>query len=1021
MKLHRLEVRAFGPFADEVVVDLDALGADGLFLLHGDTGAGKTTLLDAVAFALYGRVPGARNEAKRRRCDRAAPSTRTQVRLEVTIAGHRLELTRTPEYQRAKTRGIGFTVEKARVVLRWIGVAPSGRGEDGLTRADEVGDVVGELLGMSADQFFQVVLLPQGDFARFLRADTAERGVLLEQLFDTGRFGTVEEWFALARRDAGTRLREADAEVDRVIARVAEAARVAPPDRVEAAWMADLRDHLADLADLAAQRAALSRLAAEALSAEFHRAQDRQDRVRRLRDVLARLATLDGRTRELDRFRAQIERHRRTLRVTAAHAALVEARRDHLLRREAHTRAVDELRELVASGSASASGSGSALGEPGAARNPLSANSSGPAALSDLADASLRPARAREWAAADRDLAGALAEFDVHAAEHDRDSAALAAARRRHHQAEVDAVDVEQRLAALPALINELAERVNRARSARDRLPSAAAAVPAAKQVLQAAESLPDLLTQQREAIVRVTAAVDGHQRAVDERQSLVERRIAGMAGELASRLGTGAPCPVCGSAEHPRPAAPADDAVTAAQIRAAQQAERAAAAERDRATAERTMLDAAISAATERAGAQDLESARGLLRQATKAHAALAAEARALDELLGRQDGASKALFEHSLHRDELAQAVAGATAEIAAIQPRVAEREVRLRAALAGHPSVVSRRSSLLAVAAAWDTVASATESAAAASAAEVERQAALAREVAAAGFLDLDDAMAAASVDIDQLTRDMRAAEDARTAVQGQLRDPALAGVDPDEEWDVAGRRARADESARLAEVARSRSDAAADRRDQVGRACSRLLTAWREREPIAAADAEISALADVVHGRGQNALGMSLRTYVLAARLRQVADAAGQRLQRMSAGRYGFVHSTDREARGKAGGLGLDIFDAWSGLVRPAKTLSGGESFLASLALALGLADVVASEAGGRVLDTLFVDEGFGGLDADTLDLVMGTLDELRAGGRVVGVVSHVTELQQRIPSRLCVRRTPLGSSIEMYSC
>ena len=141
---------------------------------------------------------------------------------------------------------------------------------------------------------------------------------------------------------------------------------------------------------------------------------------------------------------------------------------------------------------------------------------------------------------------------------------------------------------------------------------------------------------------------------------------------------------------------------------------------------------------------------------------------------------------------------------------------------------------------------------------------------------------------------------------------------------------------------------------------------------------------------------------------------------QRLERMSAGRYGVVHSTDRESRGKAGGLGLDIFDAWSGLVRPAKTLSGGESFLASLALALGLADVVASEAGGRVLDTLFVDEGFGGLDSDTLDLVMGTLDELRAGGRVVGVVSHVTELQQRIPNRLRVLRTPLGSAIEMHT-
>ena len=167
---------------------------------------------------------------------------------------------------------------------------------------------------------------------------------------------------------------------------------------------------------------------------------------------------------------------------------------------------------------------------------------------------------------------------------------------------------------------------------------------------------------------------------------------------------------------------------------------------------------------------------------------------------------------------------------------------------------------------------------------------------------------------------------------------------------------------------------------------------------------------------MHGRGQNALGMSLRTYVLADRLKQVADAAGQRLDRMSAGRYTFVHSTDREARGKAGGLGLDILDGWSGLVRPTKTLSGGESFLASLALALGLADVVAAEAGGRVLDTLFVDEGFGSLDPDTLDLVMGTLDELRAGGRVVGVVSHVDELRQRIPSQVRVCRTPQGSTL-----
>lgn len=991
MRLHRLELRAFGPFADEVVVNLDALGSDGLFLLHGDTGAGKTTLLDAVAFALYGRVPGARNEAKRLRCDRSAPATRTQVRLEATIAGHRLELTRNPEYQRAKSRGTGFTVEKAKVVLRWIGAAPSGRCEDGLTRADEVGDVVGDLLGMSADQFFQVVLLPQGDFARFLRADTAERGVLLERLFDTGRFGTVEEWFAAARRDAGSRLREADARVDRLVERVAEAARVDIPQERGLEWIAALRDRLADLADAAAEQAAICRRDRDALSTALRSVQDRQDRVRRLREVRSRLAGLDERSPQLARFRTLIERHRRTSGIAAAHSALLASQDELALRKDEHAAAMDALGVL--------------------------AGVDGAVSTADISVAA--PDKARARAAADRELAGALAELVAQAAEHERDLTLLEAARRRHHQAEVDAVDVEQQLAGLPALIDDLTERVTAARSARDRLPAAQEAVTAADQVLRAARSLPDLLARQGEAQARATAAVDGHQRAVDHRQSLVERRIAGIAGELAGGLCPAAPCPVCGSAEHPRPAAAAPDAVTAAQVRSAQEAERAAAVERDRATAERSSADAAVNRAVERAAGLTVGLAQATLRQASREHAVMATAARTLDELLGRQDSAGKALFEHSLRRDELAQAVAGAKAEIAAIAPRVQERESRLRAAQAGHDSVPSRRAHLLDRAMALEALAAAAEVAAAADRATAMFRRELDVQVAAAGFAGLDEAMDAASVDAERLTCELRAAEDARTAVEGLLRDPALAGVDPDEQLDVGDVRARAEAAVRRAEAAFSTADAAGDRRDQVGRACLRLVAAWREREPVRDAEREITALAEVIHGRGQNALGMSLRTYVLAARLRQVADAAGQRLERMSAGRYGFVHSTERESRGRAGGLGLDIIDAWSGLVRPAKTLSGGESFLASLSLALGLADVVAGEAGGRVLDTLFVDEGFGGLDADTLDLVMGTLDELRAGGRVVGLVSHVTELQQRIPSRLRVRRTPQGSIVEMH--
>ena len=144
--------------------------------MQGDTGAGKTTLLDAVAFALFGRVPGPRNEAKRLRCDRAPADVVTQVRLEATIGGHRLEITRARSTSGPRRAASASPCSEARSSLRWVGAAPAGRRREGLTRADEVGDAVIDLLGMSADQFFQVVLLPQGDFARFLRADTAERG-----------------------------------------------------------------------------------------------------------------------------------------------------------------------------------------------------------------------------------------------------------------------------------------------------------------------------------------------------------------------------------------------------------------------------------------------------------------------------------------------------------------------------------------------------------------------------------------------------------------------------------------------------------------------------------------------------------------------------------------------------------------------------------------------------------------------------------------------------------------------------
>jgi exonuclease SbcC len=209
-------------------------------------------------------------------------------------------------------------------------------------------------------------------------------------------------------------------------------------------------------------------------------------------------------------------------------------------------------------------------------------------------------------------------------------------------------------------------------------------------------------------------------------------------------------------------------------------------------------------------------------------------------------------------------------------------------------------------------------------------------------------------------------------------------------------------------------------ARQRATDVAELAGRLRAAWEESRPALAAFEELTELTDVVNGRGQNARKMSLRAYVLAARLEEVAIAATARLQKMSDDRFSFVHTDVAGPRGTRGGLGLDVLDAYSGSTRSTKTLSGGETFLASLALALGLADVVAAETGGALLDTLFVDEGFGMLDANTLDEVMDTLDELRAGGRVVGLVSHVEELRHRIPTRLRVHKSRTGSRVELIA-
>ena len=294
MRPHRLRVTAFGAFGATVEVCFDDLASAGLFLLHGETGAGKTTLLDAIGFALYGRVPGERGKARRLRSDHAASGAPTEVQLEATMGGRRMRITRKPEQQRPKRRGGGTTTEQAKILLE---ESDGGTWRAVSTRAGEADDEIRDLMGMSAEQFYQVVLLPQGQFAQFLHAPADKRAELLEKLFGTDRFGKVENWLAERRRSTARVVAEAEVAIRELAARVAQVAGASHAVADAAALPADpgpghaARSRLGPAPDRGRRRRGRGQPGrVDARRTELDRAQDRQRDAERLADRQRRRA-----------------------------------------------------------------------------------------------------------------------------------------------------------------------------------------------------------------------------------------------------------------------------------------------------------------------------------------------------------------------------------------------------------------------------------------------------------------------------------------------------------------------------------------------------------------------------------------------------------------------------------------------------------------------------------------------------------------------------------------------------------
>lgn len=1013
MRLHRLSITAFGPFGATQEVDFDALSSAGLFLLHGPTGAGKTSVLDAVCFALYGAVPGARQSpGASLRSDHAPADLPTEVRLELTVGGRRLEVTRSPAQPRPKKRGDGFTMEKAQSRLR--GHDPE-RGWQALSKShQEIGEELTQLIGMSRDQFCQVVLLPQGDFARFLRSDAEARGKLLGRLFDTRRFAAVEERLAELRRGAEARITAAD---ERILALAQRIAQAAGPVGAEATPIT-ARPGEPGLAEAVLEWAAIARSTARERLGIAHcvltGAEGRQRAARHALDTARELARLQQRHEETvrraaaleelrpehDRCQVQLERARKADRVAPALELREEAER-------AHGRA------------------GDALDRARAQLPP------------DLADAG--PDRLTELERRFRQELGGLesarrAEARSAAIDEERDRL-----ERESRADDATVRDADAWLVGWDAVHAGLRERIATAQEAATRAEQLAGLLAPARRRLEAARRRDALAAEVLAARRTLTEAREDALDAQETWLGLRERRLRDIAAELAAGLVDGAPCTVCGSAEHPAPATEGDGHVDRATEEAALTAHRHAEATRTRA-----------------------EQALGLVRER---HAAAHAEARDTDAPAEPVEGGSDsgATTDPGPSVDELRYTVERLAAEHAATHriaagthaarealdaaereylgrlelrqeaerraaARTSRREAldREQTVLRGELAVVRDESGSVAAYAERLTrrvalLAEAAEAVRAERDADRQRKEADGRlsdaafragfdtpEEAAATLLD-----AAAQRDLQHrvdawqaeaaAVADRRAERDAREAAEQPPAHPSAAqGAFETAEWlsrEASSARAAADE--RCGELTRLSREAA----DEV-----------RRLGPVRQEYERIARLAGLAAGTSaDNERKMRLEAYVLAARLEQVAAAATARLQRMSSGRYTLVHS-DARSGGRRAGLGLHVVDAWTGSERDTATLSGGETFFASLALALGLADVVTEEAGGVRLDTLFIDEGFGSLDDQTLDEVLDVLDSLRERDRSVGIVSHVADLRRRIPVRLEVVKERRGSSV-----
>ncbi|QAT50654.1 SMC family ATPase [Caproiciproducens sp. NJN-50] len=1046
MKPLNLVVSAFGPYAGRVELPMREFGSGGLFLICGDTGAGKTTIFDAISFALFGEVSGSTRTLDTLRSNFSEPDTKTFVELLFSHGGKEYKILRNPSYKRPKKRGAGEATETADAVL----TLPDGSVRTGSSRVTQ--EIVG-LLGIDHRQFKQVAMIAQGEFLDLLLAESAERAEIFRRVFSTDLFRRVEELLKTRELE----LRRGWEESARGILQDAALIRPGENSALEEALSACLGENDVNLIPQVLQllSAANADDAGELKAAENELAGSR-DRVsgliaslaaaRQTAQAFESLESAKKHHAELLEQGGEMERQAKALRAAEQAGSRVTPARSALLREQKALQALEE--EIAAL--------------------------AGKIATADAALGGLKAAAAaeREKEPEREKLSGAIGTLS-----------SVLPGYRKAELLERQTVELERSLAGQDTLLGSLSEKKKTLAEVRDRLRAELEGLADAEVERLACKTAEENARRTCEALSGILDSVGNIRKLIDGYRStrngylkeeaayreanascdLAERAfLRQQAGLLASGLADGAPCPVCGSTSHPRPAVLDGPAVTEEQLRRLK-------AERDRHHGALESAGLKLKAAETRilSDRENLrKSVNDLLGGVTGDENVQALEQRALQVRAQAEQDRTQALAklgaqEKRCRRKSECSARLGLTEKDLADADRELEtltgkrnsfsasleaKRAETMSARASLPfptereaeqkldelnrTLTAMKQSLQKAEDAYRSCLGEREGAAAVlednrkrvgltrtQAEGLEQEYRL--RLTEAGFRTEEEYLACIlpAEQMERLRQNQTDYRDDRLRTEDMIRrlTAETSGKTPSDLAGLEQELAREQQEQLSRESAFHTLSAHLENNQGVQRRISRSLA---DRKDLEEKYARIRGLSRTANGEQSGKQKLDFEQYVQAAYFGRVLQQANRRLSAMTNGRYVLLRRENPSDLRSRSGLEIDVLDNYNGKTRDVRSLSGGESFKASLSLALGLSDVVQSFAGGVRIETMFIDEGFGSLDDESRQQAIATLAGLAEGDRLVGIISHVAELREQIDRQIIIQKGVCGSKIRI---